>query len=90
MNMNMNNNAPTFEEFKEAVYKLYAPLVKSIYAAHPDLPSPAEYMETEEAESVLKNNYKSNLRKFNEGRITRKGFLERATASTADCLSMLY
>ena len=88
--MNTNNNAPTFEEFKEAVYKLYAPLVKSIYAAHPDLPSPAEYMETEEAETVIKNRYKTCLDKFNKGEITRRIFLESVTASVADCLSLMY
>lgn len=88
--MNTNNNAPTFEEFKKATSECLAPLVERARRARNGGLTTAEYMETEEAKSVLKNNYKSNLRKFNEGRITRKGFLERATASTADCLSMLY
>lgn len=88
--MNTNNNAPTLEEFKEAVYKLYAPLVKSIYAAHPDLPSPAEYMETEEAESVIKDRYKTCLDEFKKGKITHRIFLESVTASVATCLSLMY
>lgn len=88
--MNTNNNAPTFEEFKEAVLKRFAPLAEETRKARHGGPTAAEFMETEDAESVLKNNYKSNLRKFNEGRITRNVFLTGAAASTADCLSMLY
>ena len=88
--MNTNNNAPTLEEFKEAVYKLYAPLVKGIYAAHPDLPSPAVYMETEEAKSEISDRYNSCLDEFNKGEITRRIFLESVTASVATCLSLMY
>lgn len=88
--MNTNNNAPTFEEFKEAVFERFAPLAEETREARHGGPTAAEFMETEDAESVLKNNYKSNLRKFNEGRITRNVFLTSAAASTADCLSMLY
>ncbi len=88
--MNTNNNAPTFEEFKEAVFECFAPLAERARKARHGGPTAAEFMETEDAESVLKNNYKSNLRKFNEGRITRNVFLTGAAASTADCLSMLY
>lgn len=88
--MNTNNNAPTLEEFKEAVFKRFAPLAERTRKARHGGPTAAEFMETEDAESVLKNNYKSNLRKFNEGRMTREIFLNSAAASTATCLSMLY
>ena len=88
--MNTDNNAPTLEEFKEAVFKRFAPLAERTRAARHGGPTPAEYMETEDAESILKSSYKSNLNKFNKNEITREIFLNSAAASTATCLSMLY
>ena len=88
--MNTDNNAPTLEEFKEAVFKRFAPLAERTRAARHGGPTPAEYMETEDAESILKRSYKSNLNKFNKNEITRDIFLNSTAASTATCLSMLY
>ena len=88
--MNTDNNAPTLEEFKEAVFKRFAPLAERTRAARHGGPTPAEYMETEDAESILKSSYKSNLNKFNKNEITRDIFLNSTAASTATCLSMLY
>lgn len=88
--MNMNNNAPTFEEFKEAVLKRFAPLAEETREARHGGPTAAEFMETEDAESAIKDNYEMCLDEFNSGEITRNVFLTGAAASTADCLSMLY
>ena len=88
--MNTNNNAPTLEEFKEAVFKHFAPLAERTRAACHGGPTAAEFMETEDAEFAIKDNYESSLSKFNEGRMTREIFLNSAAASAATCLSMLY
>lgn len=88
--MNTNNNTPTLEEFKEAVFKRFAPLAERTRAARHGGPTAAEFMETEDAEFALKDGYEASLSKFNEGEITRNVFLTSAAASTADCLSMLY
>lgn len=88
--MNTNNNAPTLEEFKEAVFERFAPLAERARKARHGGPTPAEFMETEDAESILKSSYKSNLNKFNRNEITRDIFLNSTAASTATCLSMLY
>ncbi len=88
--MNTNNNAPTLEEFKEAVLKRFAPLAEETREARHGGPTPAEYMETEDAESAIKDNYEMCLDEFNNGEITRNVFLTGAAASAADCLSMLY
>lgn len=88
--MNTNNTAPTLEEFKEAVFKRFAPLAERTRAARHGDPTAAEFMETEDAESAIKDNYEMCLDEFNSGEITRNVFLTGAAASTADCLSMLY
>ena len=88
--MNTDNNAPTFEEFKGAVFECFAPLAERARKARHGGPTAAEFMETEDAESILKSSYKSNLNKFNKNEITRDIFLNSAAASTATCLSMLY
>ena len=88
--MNTNNTAPTLEEFKEAVFKLFAPIAECTYKARHGGFTPAEYMETEEAETEIKNRYKTCLDEFNRGEITRRIFLEGAAASVANCLSLMY
>ena len=88
--MNTNNNAPTFEEFKEAVFEYFAPLAERARKVRHGGPTAAEFMETEDAEFALKDGYEASLSKFNEGRMTREIFLNSAAASTATCLSMLY
>lgn len=88
--MNTNNNTPTFEEFKEAVFKRFAPLAERTRAACHGGPTAAEFMETEDAEFAIKDNYESSLSRFNKGEITRDIFLNSAAASAATCLSMLY
>ena len=88
--MNTNNNTPTFEEFKEAVFKRFAPLAERTRAACHGGPTAAEFMETEDAEFAIIDYYDSSLSKFNEGRMTREIFLNSAAASAATCLSMLY
>lgn len=88
--MNTNNNAPTLEEFKEAVFKHFAPLAERTRAACHGGPTAAEFMETEDAEFAIKGNYESSLSRFNKGEITRDIFLNSAAASAATCLFMLY
>ncbi len=69
--MNTNNNAPTLEEFKEAVFKRFAPLAERTHAARHGGPTAAEFMETEDATFAIKDNYESSLSRFNKGEITR-------------------
>ena len=88
--MDTNNNAPTLEEFKEAVFERFAPLAERTRTACHGGPTAAEFMKTEDAESAIKDNYEMCLDEFNSGEITRNVFLTGAAASTADCLSMLY
>ena len=88
--MNTNNNTPTFEEFKEAVFKRFAPLAERTRKARHGGPTAAEFMETEDAEFAIKDNYESSLSRFNKGEITRDIFLNSAAASAATCLFMLY
>lgn len=69
--MNTKNNAPTLEEFKEAVFKRFAPLAERTGKVRHGGPTAAEFMETEDATFAIKDNYESSLSRFNKGEITR-------------------
>lgn len=76
-------------EKREPTLKEYTELVKKDYLAHNEAISEDEamrYFDSEEAQSHIKSEYESDMRKFKNGEIGVNGF----ASGVAYCLYMMY
>lgn len=81
--------APTYDEFKDAIEVRFTPMVNAIRKSE-DEPTAREYMESEEGDSLIREHYELNLRRFNRGEVPRDAFLNDCASSAAICLSLIY
>lgn len=83
-----NEIAPTFEEFEEAIIKELPYFIKAVQKDC-NGPSAETYVKTIQHDHV-KTTYDSNVKKFNEGFITREYFLSTGVMSIVEFFSLMY
>lgn len=81
--------APTFEEFRDAIEERLVPMISSLRKTE-DIMTAHEYIESEEGDSVVREHYELNLRRFNSGKLSRSIFMGDGVSGAAICLSMMY
>ena len=87
---NPNENAPTYEEFKELIAERLAPMIEAVRRTDSNNPTAREYVFSEEGDGVVREHFDMDLEKFNKGQITREIFLGDCVSSAVMCLSLMY
>lgn len=75
--------APTYDEFKAAVKEHFLKYWQC------DIPRATNYFKSVEAAQVIKEEYETDLRAYNEGEITYDVFMIGGVASVAYCLQLM-
>lgn len=83
--MDKNEKIPTLEEYSEAVKEAL-----SLYLSHLKEAEIDSYLATKDSKEDIENAYNEKVKRMEDGKITRKIFLEGAASSTAHNLYMLY
>ena len=76
---------PSYKEFRKAVYKSYK---KSLKVQDQD--EVEEYFKSDEAEEVMKNEYKNLKKKLENGDISENVILGGGAGGCAQCLVMMF
>lgn len=76
---------PTYSEFRRSVYQKYLECMKAY-----DQEEVKEYFKGDEATKEIKDAYRNNAKRFDDGELSSEVFLGDAASSVAYCLLLMF
>ena len=83
--MELKEEIPTFEEFRDAVIKDYLDNAKGT----PNYELSKKYIKSEEAQKHIEQEYWSNVQDMKDGKINRTVFMHGGVYAVSNCLDLM-